>query len=195
MNTLPNQKLLAASLFPLKGLQGLTFKLRVLRVLDALPNDNFRPIRLQKWADDLWHEVLKCPVFATSRFDFPGFIIPADAEVKPGQILTVHDVPDKDFRIEVTSQVLEITPAQAELEERNLACKMIERVISDRYLSLKSKYWRGEWSLYYHLASENESNRSDAVSAYRGFKFGVTVLEGGELLLAGDIWIGIWTWK
>lgn len=118
MKTSPNQKLLAASLFPLNGLQGLPFKLRMLRVVDALPNDNYRPIRLQGWADDLWHDVLKCPVFPTSRFDFPGFIVPADAATEVGRVISLPGVADKEFRIEVTDRVLEIDPKQARPEER-----------------------------------------------------------------------------
>jgi hypothetical protein len=187
MKTSPNQKLLAASLFPINGLQGLPFKLRVLRVLDALPNDNYRPIRLQAWADDLWHDVLKCPVFTTSRFDFPGFIIPADAATEVGRVISLPGIADKEFRIEVTDRVFEIDPAQARLEERDLAGKMVERVISDRLNSLKFKFWRTEWTLYFHLLPENERQMSDHVNAYRGFKFGVVLLENGDLLLAADI--------
>lgn len=187
MKTSPNQKLLAASLFPINGLEGLPFKLRVLRVVDALPNDNYRPIRLQGWADDLWHGVLKCPVFTTSRFDFPGFIIPADVATEVGQIISLPGIADKEFRIEVTDRVLEIDPKQARPEERDLAGKMIERVISDRLGSLKSKFWRTEWTLYFHLRPENERDTRDHVNAYRGFKFGVVLLESGELLLAADI--------
>lgn len=187
MKTLPNQKLLAASLFPVNGLQGLPFKLRVLRVVDALPNDNYRPIRLQGWADDLWHDVLKCPVFPTSRFDFPGFIVPADAATEVGRVISLPGVADKEFRIEVTDRVLEIDPKQARPEERDLAGKMIERVISDHLNSLKSKFWRTEWTLYFHLLPENERQARDNVNAYRGFKFGVVLLESGELLLAADI--------
>ena len=167
MKTSPNQKLLAASLFPINGLQGLPFKLRVLRVLDALPNDNYRPIRLQAWADDLWHDVLKCPVFTTSRFDFPGFIIPADAATEVGRVISLPGIADKEFRIEVTDRVFEIDPAQARLEERDLAGKMVERVISDRLNSLKFKFWRTEWTLYFHLLPENERQMSDHVNAYR----------------------------
>jgi hypothetical protein len=187
MKTLPNQKLLAASLFPITGLQGVPFKLRVLRVLDALPNDNYRPIRLQGWADDLWHNVLKCPVFTTSRFEFPGFIIPADVATEVGRVIPLPGVADKEFRIEVTDQVFEIDPKQARLEERDLAGKMIERVISDRLGSLKSKFWRTEWNLYFHSLPENERERRDHVNAYRGFKFGVALLEDGALFLAADI--------
>jgi len=187
MKTSPNQKLLAASLFPMDGLQGLSFKLRVLRVVDALPNDNYRPIRLQAWADDLWHNVLKCPVFPTSRFDFPGFIVPADVTTEVGRVISLPGVADKEFRIEVTDRVLEIDPKQARPEERDLAGKMIERVISDRLSSLKSKFWRTEWTLYFHLHPENEREARDHVNAYRGFKFGVVLLESGELLLAADI--------
>jgi hypothetical protein len=182
-----NQKLLAASLFPINGLQGLPFKLRVLRVLDALPNDNYRPIRLQAWADDLWHGLLKCPVFATSRFDFPGFIIPADVTTEVGRVISLPGVADKEFRIEVTDRILEIDPKQARPEERDLAGKMVERVISDRFNFLKAKFWRTEWTLYYHLRPENERQNNDHVNAYRGFKFGVVLLENAELLLAADI--------
>src|SRR6266478_900629 len=166
MKALPNQKLLAASLFPLNGLEGLPFQLRFLRVLDPLPNDNYRTIRLQRWADDLWHDTLKCPVFATSRFEFPGFIIPADVAVTPGNTLTVRDVPDKEFRIEITDRVEDINIATARLEERDLVCNMIERAISDHFYSLKQRFWHAEWTLFFHLQPENERDPNDQVNAY-----------------------------
>lgn len=187
MKPSPNEKLLAASLFPIKGLQGVPFKLRVLRVLDPLPNDNYRPIRMQAWADELWHNILKCPVFTTSQFDFPAFIVPAEAVVETGRIISLPGITDQEFRIEITDHVFEIDAKVARPEERDLAGKMIERIISDRLNSLKSKFWRTEWTLYFHLLPENERQLTDQVNVYRGFKFGVVMLETGEILLAADI--------
>ena len=180
------EKLLAASLFPISGLKGNSYTFRVLRVLDSLPNDNMRPIRLQRWADHLWHE-LRCAVFPTGRFDSPAFIIPADVQTNVGTILTVSDVPDIDYRIEITDHTFDITPEQAQPSERDLAAKMVERVISDRFNSLKHKYWRTEWTLFFKIRPENETNAADFVNAYRGFKFGALFIDGAHPYLGCDI--------
>jgi len=181
-----HQKFLAASLFPILGLKDCNYSFRVLRVLDPLPNDNMRPIRLQRWADHLWHE-LKCPVFPSSRFDSPAFIIPADVQVGAGTILTVSDVPDIAYRIEVSATTFDITPPDAQPSERDLAAKMVERVISDRFNSLKHKYWRTEWTLFFRIHSENEKNTNDFVHAYRGFKFSALFIEDLQPFLGCDI--------
>lgn len=187
MNTVMDyQKLLAASLFPILGLKDCSYTFRVLRVLDPLPNDNMRPIRLQRWADYLWHE-LRCPVFPTSRLDSPAFIIPADIEVSVGTTLTVRDVPDMDYRIEITDRTFDISPGDAQPSERDLAAKMVERVVSDRFNSLKHKYWRTEWTLFFKIHPENERTTADFVYAYRGFKFGALFMEGSQPYLGCDI--------
>jgi hypothetical protein len=180
------QKLLAASLFPILGLKDCSYTFRLLRVLDSLPNDNMRPIRLQRWADHLWHE-LRCPVFPSGRFGTPAFIIPADVHINVGTILTVSDVPDKDYRIEITDRTFDITPEHAQPVERDLAAKMVERVVSDRFNSLKHKYWRTEWTLFFKIHPENERIGTDFVNAYRGFKFGALFVEGSQPYLGCDI--------
>lgn len=181
-----HEKRLAASLFPITGLKDCSYSFRVLQVLDPLPNDNMRPIRLQKWADQLWRD-LKCPVFPSSRFDSPAFIIPADVQVAIGTTLTVTDVPDIAYRLEITQRTFEITPADAQPSERDLAAKMIERVISDRFNALKHKYWRTEWTLFFQLHPENEQIAGDFVNAYRGIKFGALFIEEAEPYLGCDI--------
>ena len=181
-----SQKLLAASLFPILGLEECSYTFRVLNVLDPLPNDNMRPIRLQRWADHLWHE-LRCPVFPSSRFDAPAFIIPSDVAVTVGNILTVSDVPDIAYRIEITDRTFSIKPEDAEITERDLAAKMVERVISDRFNSLKHKYWRTEWTLFFKIHPENERTATDFVNAYRGLKFGALFVEGSQPYLGCDI--------
>ena len=103
-----NKKLLAASLFPITGLEGMPFKSRLLRVLDPVPNDNFRPIRMQRWADDLWRGALKCPVFPTTRDGRLGFIVPAEIPLEAGRTISLPGVSDREVRIEVTSEVQEI---------------------------------------------------------------------------------------
>jgi hypothetical protein len=183
---LKREKLLAASLFPIRGLKDSSYSFRVLRVLDPLPNDNMRPIRLQRWADQLWHD-LKCPVFPSSRFDSPAFIIPANVELPIGTVRTVTDVPDLAYRIEISDQTFDITPREAQPDERDLAAKMVERVVSDRFCALKHKYWRTEWTLFFKLRPENENIAGDFVNAYRGIKFGALFLEESEPYLGCDI--------
>src|SRR5262245_11253992 len=138
MKPVANKKLLAASLFPISGLEGIEFKSRFLRLLDPVPNDNFRPIRMQRWADDLWRGVLKCPVFPTMRSGRLGFLVPADSRLEAGRIVTVSGVPDQEVRIEVTDELHEIDISNASPDERELVSKMIERVISDKFIALSS---------------------------------------------------------
>jgi hypothetical protein len=177
---------LAASLFRIRGLDDCTFKLRTLRVRNSVPRDNHYAKRMQQWADVLWKR-LKRPVFAVSGGVTPEFLISADGDHKSGEVLTIVDVPSTQYEIEITDKVVEVSLANAKLDERALAAKMIDRIMTDKLLSLPRSYWKKEWTLFYRMQPENQSEERDAVNAYHGFKFGTTVLDPADLFLACDV--------
>src|SRR5437868_3555535 len=71
-----NEKQLCATAYALNGLEKHGYPVRVLRVLDAVPNDDLRPVRLQRWADSLWR-TLRVPVFPRGDSTPPVFLVPA----------------------------------------------------------------------------------------------------------------------
>jgi len=178
---------LATSLYPIDGLQDKVFRFRVLRIKEPIPNDNLKPVRLQKWATYLWRKQLRCPVYPTEKMGFPGFIIPEDSN--PGTQLSIEfsDVPDMVYHVEATDQIVEIALANASGVERELASRMLERPFSGRYQALRDSYWRDEWTLFYRVTPENILNTSDTILAYRGLKFGVVILGDGNPYFAADI--------
>lgn len=181
-----NAKKLGATLFPISGLEGQTFRLRVLRVRDPIPMDTQTPVRLNRWATQLWKEI-KQAVMPTSRFEWPAFLTPDVESLTVGRILTVQDVPDREYSVEVTDKTLEVIPASAGAEELQLAGEMLKRAVSDTLGRLSDKYWRKHWNLYFRLEPENWENNSDKVYAYRGLKFAVVFPKGGASWLAADI--------
>ena len=97
------------------------------------------------------------------------------------------DVPSTQYEIEVTNEIAEVRLADAQPDERALAAKMIDRIMTDKLLSLPRLYWKKEWTLFYRMQPENQSEERDAVNAYHGFKFATTVLDPSELFLACDV--------
>ena len=181
-----NSRQLCATMFPLVGLTDQQFRVRVLRVLDNIPNDDLRPIRMQRWADILWHD-LKVPVFPSYKMGSPAFVVPSTANLAAGVVVNIHDTPDADFRVQITDQVVDIDLARADAAERMLAAKMIERSITDRFGELKRKYWRTQWNLFFRHEAANADATGDEVNAYRGLHFGVIFLDGTKPHLVGDI--------
>jgi hypothetical protein len=181
-----SEKHLGATLFPITGLPKQAFRLRVLRVREAIPMDTQTPVRLNRWGTQLWKE-LKQAVVPTGRFKWAAFLTPDVESVNVGRLLTVQDVPDQEYSIEVTGQTIEVAPATASAEELQLAGEMIKRAVSDAFGHQSDKYWRKHWNLYFRLEPENWENKRDSVYAYRGLKFGVVFLKSGEAWLAADI--------
>ncbi|NEQ68801.1 MAG: hypothetical protein F6K21_25530 [Symploca sp. SIO2D2] len=178
---------LAATLYPLLGLEKTQYRFRVLKVIEKIPNDNYRPIRIQRWADRLWRDELRCPVYPTTRFKFPGFIIPEGSSPSAGHIVEITDTPDKVYHIEVTDQTLEVTIEEALGSERELVCRMLERPFTDRFQYLREQFWRSDWTLFFRQFPENLGVDKDVVNAYRGLKFGVVLLQNGRVYLAVDV--------
>lgn len=181
-----SEKHLGATLFPITGLPQQAFRLRVLRVRETIPMDTQTPVRLSRWATQLWKE-LKQAVVPTGKFGGAAFLTPDVESLNVGQRLTVQDVPDQEYSIEITGETIEVNPATANAEELQLAGEMIKRAISDAFGRQSDKYWRKHWNLYFRLEPENWENKRDSVYAYRGLKFGVVFLKGGAAWLAGDI--------
>jgi hypothetical protein len=179
---------LAALLFPIQGIQPDKFSFRFFRICESLPEDNWLPIRMQRWADRLWRRELRCPVYPTVLNGRRGFLVPSEALSRPGipRTIRVREVPDRDYTVELTDQIREISIQQATLTERDLICRMLERPFTDLLLTKKSEFWRAEWKLFFPLKPANESIARDLMNAYRGFKFGVVLL-GNSPHLAVDI--------
>lgn len=180
-----SEKQLGATLFPIIGLPERAFRLRVLRVRESIPMDTQTPVRLNRWATQLWKE-LKQAVVPTGRFEWPAFLTPDVESLNVGCVLTVQDVPDREYSIEVTAETVEVAPASASGEELQLAGEMVKRAISDTFGRNSDKYWRKHWNLYFRLEPENWENKHDRVFAYRGLKFSVVFL-GDKPWLAADI--------
>jgi hypothetical protein len=187
MNGAEPRKELATTLFPIRGLAETTYKFRVLKVREKVPEDNRQPIRLQQWADRLWRQELRCPVFPTKRFGYPAFLIPEDDCPSERNSIEILDVPDRTYHVDVTDQVLEINIGEARGTERELICRMLERPFTDKLWKLRDVFWRYQWTLFYFLKPANESANQDIMNAYRGYKFGVVFVEGRGLHLAVDV--------
>jgi len=182
-----NDRRLGATLYPIRGLDSATFSFRVLRVRETLPKDNLLPRRLQQWADRLWRRELRCPVYPTTRFGWPGFLVPADAVANMKGGVTIHGVPDRDYHIDLTDIVHEVPLEKGTPAERDLICRMLERPFSLRLSEKRDLFWRAEWTLFFFLTPVNQSNPQDSMNAFRGLKFGVVLLAGATAYLGVDV--------
>jgi hypothetical protein len=178
---------LAATLFPIKGLSQTRYRFRLLKVREKIPEDNFRPIRMQRWADHLWRRVLKCSVYPTNRYEVPAFLIPEDSSPTVGESIEIEGVPDRAYHIDVSDEVVDISMEEAKGSERELICRMLERPFTDKLISLGNIFWKDQWTLFYFQEPANSSVDMDIINAYRGFKFGVVLVGGKEPYLAVDV--------
>lgn len=187
MNSHAEFRRLAATIYPIKGIHKKIFTFRVLRVREPVPNDNLKPIRLQKWADRLWRKELRCPVYPSSRMGFPAFLIPNENSPNTGTTIQIPDVPDTIYHIDVTDQTLSLSIEDATSEEQELICRMLERPFTERLASLRSEFWKAEWTLFFRISAENANVQRDVINAFRGIKFGVILLNGSAPFLVTDI--------
>ncbi|MDQ6830217.1 MAG: hypothetical protein M3081_15275 [Gemmatimonadota bacterium] len=96
-----------------------------------------------------------------------------------GWVTAVDEVPARAYHIELATTRHVVRPSEATGAERELVCRMLERGITDRLAALREDFWRGEfWTLFFELRAENELITSDIVRAFRGFRFGVTLVDG-----------------
>lgn len=178
--------MLAYTLFEILNASDLKLSYRYLKVRERLPDDNYRPIRLQKWADELWQRRLKRPAFPLTRDEEAYFIIPADIDLR-GKDLTFRDVPNMLYHVDPTGEVIKVDLSAASVQELNLVARVLERSFSDLLNRRGSGFWRDTWTRFFYVSPTNEANPDDRVNAFRGFSFAVTSLEGGRLFLAVDV--------
>ena len=114
-----NAKKLGATLFPISGLEGQTFRLRVLRVRDPIPMDTQTPVRLNRWATQLWKEI-KQAVMPTSRFEWPAFLTPDVESLTVGRILTVQTCPTGSIPSRSLIKLSKLFPHRLEQKNSNL---------------------------------------------------------------------------
>src|SRR5229473_1378031 len=126
----------AYTLFEITNASQLEFRYRLIKVREPLPDDARQPIRLQRWADELWRKRLRCPVFPLRRGAEAFFIVPADVAME-GIDLSYVDVPYVKYHAEPTDEIKEISLASADQRELELLARMLERPFSDRLSSWK----------------------------------------------------------
>lgn len=182
-----NRRQLVATLFSIDGLTDTTYKFRILKVRERIPDDNKQPIRLQKWADRIWRHDIFCPVFPTKRFGYPAFLVPESDSPSVGESIEVFDVPDRTYHIDVTKDTFEVDIEGAIGPERELICRMLERPFTDKLRSMRKIFWKDQWTLFYFQQPANSSVDYDIMNAYRGYKFGVVFVEGRGPHLAVDV--------
>lgn len=183
----PQQVRLSTTLYKLDGLRDTVFRFRVLKVRERVPRDNYLPIRMQHWADLLWRRELRCPVYPTSASGWPAFLVPEREGSRVNRVIEIEDVPQMVYHVEVTDEVREVSLDSASEVERELVCRMLERAFTERLKVRRDEFWMDHRTLFFRMTAENAGNPKDTVNAYRGFKFGVVVLEGGVLSLAVDV--------
>lgn len=182
-----SEPMMGSTLFKLAGLEGNQFRFRVLKVREPVPADNQKLIRLNKWASALWRKDLRCPVYVSSRHDFPAFIVPEGQCPRVGTSFEFRDVPDRLYHVDVTEEVVSISTSEAKRPEMELACRMVERAFTDKLRGLPQLFWKAQWTLFFRVHPGNRSNPDDVVNAFRGLKFGVVFLNQTTPYLAADI--------
>src|SRR5260370_35051461 len=93
MNGQKYSRQLAATLYPLVCLEGIRYRFRLLRVREPIPQDNLRPKRLQQWADRLWRQELRCPVYPSTHFGYPACLIPVGNSLVASTTIASRNVP------------------------------------------------------------------------------------------------------
>ena len=177
---------LAYTLFEILNAPALRFRYRLLKVRETLPDDVRQPIRLQRWADELWRRRLHCPVFPTRRGDDAFFIIPADTKVA-GVDLSYVDVPYLTYHADPTDEYREIGLNDAKPRELDLVSRMLERPFSDNLSAKRQEFWRDTWTRFFYMEPENASHALDALNAFRGISFSIVPMPPHKIYLALDV--------
>jgi hypothetical protein len=177
---------IAYTLFEIANATQLSFRYRLLKVRELLPDDPRQPIRLQRWADELWRRRLHCPVFPTRVGKDAFFMIPADVSTA-GVDLSYVDVPSVTYHADVTDQFREIELPKATQRELELLAKMLERPLSDTLARSKDEYWQDTWTRFFHQTPANANCNHDTISAYRGITFSVVPIPPRNIYLALDV--------
>ncbi len=176
----------AYTLFEITNAKDLQFRYRFIKVRESLPDDARQPIRLQRWADELWRRRLRCPVFPLRRGSDAFFIVPADVHLA-GIDLSYVDVPHIKYNADPTDELKDIVLATAEPRELELLARMLERPFSDRLFGAKQQFWQDTWTRFFRQEPENVRYQNDSISAFRGVAFSVVPIPSKGIYLALDV--------
>jgi hypothetical protein len=176
----------AYTLFEITNANALSFRYRFIKVRESLPDDARQPIRLQRWADELWRRRLHCPVFPLRRGSDAFFIVPADVQVT-GIDLSFLDVPHIKYNADPTDEVKDIVLATADARELELLPRMLERPFSDKLFGAKQQFWQDTWTRFFRQEAENARFANDSISAFRGIAFSIVPIPSKGIYLALDV--------
>lgn len=180
------EKRIFSTLFPIKAERNLEFKLRVLRVVEKLPKDSKSTERLNQVAGELWRRVLKCPVKPFRVNESPSLLVPEEkAHLADGY--SFLGPANRQYHLELTDEVITVDLNEDDLDRRDMVCDLLVRSFSDRFISLKDKFWRWHWTLFYKHEPENYQEPNRLAEAFRGIKFSVAWLDNIGLHLAADV--------
>jgi hypothetical protein len=176
----------AYTLFEITNAKDLRFRYRFIKVRETLPDDARQPIRLQRWADELWRRRLRCPVFPLRRGSDAFFIVPADVNLT-GIDLSYVDVPHIKYNADPTEEIKDIVPASADVRELELLARMLERPFSDKLFAAKQQFWQDTWTRFFRLEPENVRQPNESISAFRGVAFSIVPIPSKGIYLAVDV--------
>lgn len=176
---------IAYTLFEIIDADRLQFRYRFLKIREPLPDDVRQPIRLQRWADELWRRRLHCPVFPHKSGKNAFFVVPADVPLD-GVDLSFVDVPCLTYHVDPTDKYGEIDLKKASPRELELLSRMLERPFSDQ-LSRLDSFWRDTWTRFFRIRPENAARLPDALNAFRGISFSIVPVPPNKIYLALDI--------
>lgn len=172
-------------MLPVTNAGAIPFQYRLLRVVEAIPNDDQQPIRLQRWADELWRKRIKQPVFPLSRGNQHYFVIPAQADLGATN-LTFEDVPNRTYHLEPTTEIFSVQNLGQNAVERAFVARSVERALSSNIMSGRPTLWRDSFTRYFPIEPVNLGNARDRVNAFRGFHFSVVNADPAKLYIAVD---------
>jgi hypothetical protein len=176
----------AYTLFEITNAKAFRFRYRMIKVRESLPDDPRQPIRLQRWADELWRHRLRCPVFPLRQGSDAYFIVPADVDLT-GADLSYVDVPYLKYNADPTTELKDIVLATADSRELELLARMLERPFSDKLSAAKDRFWQDTWTRFFRQTAENAAYRNDTISAFRGIAFSIVPIPSKGIFLALDV--------
>lgn len=177
---------IAYTLFELTNASRLSFRYRLVKVREPLPDDVRQPVRLQRWADELWRQRLGCPVYPMRRGKNAFFIVPADMDFS-GVDLSYVDVPNVTYHADPIDEYREISLSNAGIRELEFLAKVLERPFSDVLSHRKEEFWQDTWTRFFRQQPENAGRTRDKISGFRGFAFGIVPFPPKAIYLAMDV--------
>jgi hypothetical protein len=174
------------TLFPLILPEDFRIDLRILKVREKMPEDGKRAYRLNKWAGDLWRNLLKAPVKPYRVNSNPSLLIPESCAQQCDRI-SFRDVPNIEYHLDLIDEKISVDLSEDSLEKRSLVESLLQMSVTDRIRQMKNSYWRWQWSLFYRSIPINHDVGARVVDAYRGFKFSIVWCDEIGLCLGADV--------